>query len=76
MKKLSNRQNHYRWAGVFVSMIRMFIGFISCQDYFANIVKSKLPQLTVLAAGFYKSELVHGTLNSLVPDKSLSEHRN
>ena len=31
-------------------IIRMFICFVSCQDNFANIVTSKLPQLTVLAA--------------------------
>jgi hypothetical protein len=30
-------------------MIRMFNCFVSCQGYFANIVTSKLPQLTVLA---------------------------
>jgi hypothetical protein len=29
-------------------MIRMFKCFVSCQGYFANIVTSKLPQLTVL----------------------------
>jgi hypothetical protein len=30
-------------------MIRTFNYFVSCQGYFANIVTSKLPQLTVLA---------------------------
>ena len=32
-------------------MIRMFNGLVSCQGYFANIVQSKLPQLTVLCLG-------------------------
>jgi hypothetical protein len=30
-------------------MIRTFICFVSCQSNFANIVTSKIPQLTVLA---------------------------
>jgi len=39
-------------------MIRMFICFVSCQGNFANIVTSKLPQLTVLCAGKYFVNLV------------------
>ena len=31
----------------------MFKSLISCQGYFANIVQSKLPQLTVLAVVIY-----------------------
>ena len=36
----------------------MFKRLVSCQGNFANIVTSKLPQLTVLAVGIYYTGIV------------------
>ena len=42
---------------------RMLKCLISCQGYFANIVTSKLPQLTVLGVGLgYMSANYHGRI--------------